>query len=88
MAVRGFVWIIAYLAEDKLLMAKLLAGYGTSFFFGDGLFANTVQALSSWSSGGGAFVLAARRVAGAEVELQLEQLRGACEAAFARLPCP
>ena len=87
LAVRGFVWIIAYLAEDKLLMAKLLAGYGTSFFFGDGLFANTVQALSSWASGGGAF-LAARRVAGAEVdvELQLEQLRGACETAFARLP--
>jgi hypothetical protein len=79
MAVRGFVWIIAYLAEDKLLATKLLAGYGTSFSFGGGLFANTLEAILSWAS------TCESGLAPAERQLCL-YVQGACEDALVR-PC-
>ena len=81
------MWIIAYLAEDKLLAAKVLAGLtSTSFVFGGGLFANTALALLSWASGepARAYIMSTLLRDGETATSSLELLRGACEAALAR----
>ena len=83
----GYLWIIAYLAEDKLLAAKVIAGLtSTSFVFGGGLFANTAQALLSWASGepARAHIMSTLLRDGEAATSSLELLRGACEAALAQ----